>query len=121
MGAITRDLLPYSIGRNVSEDVTLTVLGQTLQDDGSFNVAETTVIKKARVVPLTQSEINRLIAGGITINKGYSISFPGEVVKVPDLITLANGLLVRVVSFTVEEGASVFIASMPSLGPEDSP
>lgn len=116
MGAVTRDLLPFSVGRNVSESITLIYTGKVLKKDGSFDVTPTTETKLARVVPLTRSEINRLLVAGITINNGYSISFPGEVIKVPDLITLANGLQVRIKDHTVEEGTSVFVASQPSFG-----
>jgi hypothetical protein len=116
MGAITRDLFSYAVIRNETETITLVSSVKTLQDDGSFTLVNSSVPKLARVVPLTRSEINRLLEGGITINKGYSISFAEEITVIPDYITLANGLNVKVVDYAVEEGCSVFVADLPALG-----
>ena len=117
----TRDLLSFAIGRNVWELVTLVVLNQTpsLQKDGSFTVTRDKPTKMARVVSLTQNEINRLIAGGVTVNDGYSVSFAEEVTKVPDQVIRANGVYLKVVKFTVAENASVFICDAAPLAPNE--
>ena len=118
MGDITRDLLSYAIGRNVVETVTLiTLLAQeSAADDGSFSFYKEEVRAKARVVALTSSEIQRLREAGITLNQGVSVALVGERQKAPDQVQRADGTLLKVVAYTIEEGASVFLCDAPPLG-----
>lgn len=119
MGDITRNLYPYAIGRNTVEQVTLVNLSNVLKDDGSFTVTRETIPKKARVVALTQSEIIRLIEGGITINQGISVSLSEMVTKVPDQIVRNDGLVLKVVIHSIQEGCSVFITDAAPLAPNN--
>lgn len=118
MGSVTRDLLPFAVGRNLSEVVTtVTVYAEpSADDDGSYNFDKVEASVLARVVALTQNEINRLRAGGITIQDGVSVSLVGEYAKCPDQIIRADGTLMKVVDFTIEEGATILVASVPALG-----
>jgi len=118
MGVATRDLLPYAIGRNVTETVVLvTLLAQeSVNDDGSYSFYKEQIEAEARVVGLTSSEIQRLREAGITLNQGFSVALTGELTKSPDQVQRANGLLLKVVAYTIEEGASVFLCDAAPLG-----
>lgn len=118
MGDITRDLLPYAIGRNVVEKVVLiTLLSQpSADDDGSFTFYKEEIEADARVVALTSSEIQRLRESGITLNRGFSVALVGERQKAPDQVQRADGTLLKVTAYTIEEGASVFLCDAPPLG-----
>lgn len=122
MGAGTRDLLPYTVGRNVFETVTLVTLLSvpSAADDGSFSVQKINYTTSARVVALTPNEITRLAEGGITVNQGQSVALVGELVKAPDQVIRADGTLLKVIRYTIEEGASVFLCDTPPLG-NDAP
>jgi len=116
MGAITRDLLSYAIGRNVSEEITLITQEPVANGDGSYNPQPVESQAFARVVALVQSEITRLAMAGITLQQGVSIAIVGELVKIPDRIIRADGTLLKVVQYTVEENVTVMIADVPGLG-----
>ena len=116
MGAITRDLLSYAIGRNVSEEITLITQEPVANGDGSYNPQPVESQAFARVVALVQSEITRLAMAGITLQQGVSIAIVGELVKIPDRIIRADGTLLKIVQYTVEENATVMIADVPGLG-----
>lgn len=119
MGTITRDLLPFAVGRNAGETVDLLVLSPTPLADGSFSVVGSESDQAARVVNLSPSEIQRLREGGITISEGVSVSFVGEPVKIPDSVILASGVRVKVKHYTRSEGATVLICSVPALGADE--
>ena len=116
MGAITRDLLSYAIGRNVSEEITLITQEPVANGDGSYNPQPVESQAFARVVALVQSEITRLAMAGITLQQGVSIAIVGELAKIPDRIIRADGTLLKIVQYTVEENATVMIADVPGLG-----
>ena len=118
MGDITRNLFPYAIGRNVVETVTLiTLIAQdSPDDDGSLSWYKEEILAQARVVALTSAEIERLRESGITLNRGFSVALVGERQKAPDQVQRANGVLLKVSHYTIEEGASVFLCDMPPLG-----
>lgn len=117
MSYLTRDLLPLALSRASGESVVLITKQVVAEGDGSYSVtpAETTAL--ARVVALTSSEIQRLQDKGITVNQGFSISIPSELSKAPDQVVRADGSVLKVVRYTIEEGASVMIADMPAYGP----
>ena len=118
MGEITRNLLPYAVGRNTVEVVVLiTLIAQASPaDDGSTSWYKEEVQARARVVALTSSENERLREAGITLNQGFSVALVGERQKAPDQVQRANGVLLKVKAYTIEEGASVFLCDMPPLG-----
>jgi len=116
MGAITRDLLPFTVGRNLGEVVTVVTLFPTLQDDGSADFFKSEVQTLARVVALTSNEIERLQSAGITLNQGVSIALVGELSKCPDQIIRTDGTIIKIVKFTIEEGATVMVGDVPPLG-----
>lgn len=115
MNVITRDLLPYAIGRNTPECVTAIVVIPFPLDDGSFTFYKAEIRVMARVVPLTQNEINRLAERGITIQNGVSVSMVREFGKVPDSIIREDGTYMKVVKFTNREGALVMVCDVPAL------
>lgn len=116
MGAITRDLLPFAVGRNTVEQITSIVLFTTLLDNGSASWFKEETPVLARVVALTPNEIQRLLEAGITVNQGVSVSIVGELPKAPDQIVRADGTIMKVVQFTIEEGATILAADIPALG-----
>lgn len=118
MGDVTRDLLSYAIGRNTVETVVLVTLlpQESAADDGSFSFYKEEIQAAARVVALTSSEIQRLREAGITLNRGFSVALVGERQKAPDQVIRADGTLLKVTAYTIEEGASVFLCDMPPLG-----
>lgn len=117
MGAATRDLLPFAVGRARSETVTVVTLKDVvLQDDGSASFYKEELQMLARVVALTSNEIERLQAGGLTINQGVSVAIVGELAKCPESIIRADGTIVKIVKFTIEEGATVMIGDVAALG-----
>lgn len=118
MGDVTRNLLPYAIGRNTVETVILVTLlpQESAADDGSFSFYKEEIQTTARVVALTSSEIQRLREAGITLNQGFSVALVGERQKAPDQVIRADGTLLKVKAYTIEEGASVFLCDMPPLG-----
>lgn len=119
MSALTRDLLPYAVGRAVTENVIL-ITYKDLQPsdalDGSYRYFKEETETKARVVALTSNEIERLAAGGLTLNRGVRVALVGEVTKDPDQIVRASGVVLKVMQSTVEEGASVFLCDIAPLG-----
>lgn len=118
VGAVTRDLLAYAVARDVMETVTLVTLYPTpsVNGDGTFTFFKKENAVQARVVALTSNEIERLAAGGITVNKGVSVALTGELVKTPDQVIRADGTLMKVTAFTIEEGTTILTADIPPLG-----
>lgn len=118
MGAVTRDLLAFAVARSRTETVTLVTLSpsQSVSKDGSYSFFKEEVSALARVVPLTSSEIERAAMAGITLNQGFSVAVSGELTKSPDQVIRANGQLLKVIRYTIEEGSSVFLCDAPALG-----
>lgn len=118
MGDVTRNLLPYAVGRNAVEAVVLITLyaQESAADDGSMSFYKEELQTNARVVALTSSEIQRLREAGITLNRGFSVALVGEKQKAPDQVQRADGTLLKVMAYTIEEGASVFLCDAPALG-----
>ncbi len=118
MGAATRDLLSFAVSRARTETVTLVTVYATPSPalDGTYTFYTEDSQALARVVGLTSNETERLAAGGISLNQGFSVAIVGEVQKSPDRVIRADGTVLKVMRNTVEEGASVFICDMPPLG-----
>jgi hypothetical protein len=117
MSYVTRDLLPYAVGRNAGEEVTLiTYLTLDNNSDGSYTPSITETQSFARFVDLQPNDIKRLQDKGITIHVGVSISIVGELVKAPDRVRRQDGSEYKVEHFTISENASILIASLPGLG-----
>ena len=88
----TRNLLCFSINRTAGYAVTLNFSGKTRNNDGSFTLVASQMVKMANVVDLSEDEIQRLQEGGITINSGIMVTIPEELDNIPDSITFDSGM-----------------------------
>jgi len=113
--AATRALYPFAIARSLTDEVGLVYTTKTLNDDGSFTLAQLPEWKMARVVDLTTSQIQRLQDKGVTIQHGVSVSFPCELDNSPDAISYGPDLL-KVVEYTISEGCSVLTLDKAPIG-----
>lgn len=117
MSYVTRDLLSFALSRTAGELVTLVTKFLTANGDGSYSRGVPEEVQSlARVVDLQPREIERLASAGITVTKGVSISIVGELDKAPDQVVRADGTILRVVSFTIAENATIMIGDVPPVG-----
>ena len=110
----TRNLFPYAIQRTTMEEITFAYSEKSFKDDGSFELEPEYEAVKARLITLTLKDIQRLQEGGITIEKGISVSVVNELTRIPDFIIREGEEIYRVVSYTFREGVSVLVCdSLP--------
>jgi len=113
--AQTRKLLSYSIRRALTDSVWLNFIEKTPNGDGSFTTTYRPEQVMARVVALSQADIQRLQSAGITLFGGVSVALPYEVQTVPDSVIYESATY-KVESFTVAQGASIFILPEKPIG-----
>lgn len=115
--AITRGLLPYAIRRAEMDPVELLFdEEQSITRIGTVEYVRFKITTGARVVALTTNEIERLNEGGITMDRGYSVSVSHRFKMSPVKIRLKDGTLLTIMKFTQDQGASVWVCDCPSLG-----
>lgn len=111
----TRRLAGFAVNRIASTPINIVYLTKVFQEDGSFQTVERIEKRKCFLTNLTDSEIERLREGGITVTTGASVSIVGELVEIPNEFRIGASRF-RAVKYSIAQGVSNFTLEQIPLG-----
>jgi len=110
-----RGVVTGALSRVADTSAELVFLDLTDADDGSFDTTERVTPAKGFFTRLNAEQIQRLQAGGVTINSGAHFSLPYELNETPNEIRVA-GQRFAIVDASIAAGSSVFMLDRKPLG-----
>ena len=122
----TRGVLTYATGRLASMSVLLISESKSLSPDGSFSLTQTEREVKCYLTELSNTEIQSLREGGISIISGVTCTINEELENIPDQVKhrkLASGEYADVsfvTKYSRAEGITNLILDTSSMQPAGS-
>lgn len=111
----TRGMLSFTVARFARDELDLVYAKKTANQDGSYDVKPNVQRVRGFLTDLTDSDIQRLKEGGITINSGAFASFPFEMTEIPLEIRSA-AMRYKPVRYSISQGVSIFTLERHAIG-----